>query len=87
MVGWLLAKQNQQNGALWTDVVDNVGEKDCRACCDCGFQIGISVCGKRDEEDNAFFRDDITDNDESKSMLSSLLPLRPVFLSLSFISS
>lgn len=82
VVGWLLAKQKQQNGEASIDVVDCGEENDCRARGNCCYQIGMTVGVERDRADDTFLREDLVDDDEFELILLTLLPLGPIFLRL-----
>lgn len=77
VLGWLFIKQKQRNGALYIDVVDNGGEKDCRKRCDWWYYIGIAIEGVREED--TLLGENQTDNDELELLLLTFLPLCSVF--------
>lgn len=81
----LLAKQNQQNDALSTDVVHDVCQDNCRGRCGCCCQAGMNA--GRVQEGDAFCREYLVDYAEPKLKVFTLLPLRAVSTSRLFVLS
>lgn len=76
--GWLLAKQNRLNGAMLVDILDDGGGKD-GVCCGWFCQMKKAVDMERYREEDAFLRDKLVEDDESKLMWLTILPLKPTF--------
>lgn len=78
MVWWLLSKQKRQNGESTMDVVEDGFVPGSSVhwgfCC----PIGMAVSREQVCKEEAFFREDIINDDKLELMLLAL-PLRPVF--------